>query len=105
MEIRKTKRTIILPGQPIPSPKPAVEFAVEDIASTVGFSALLEKATEILRREVAHLFREVSSGKLSEKSARDLTNYIGILTKLDKQEKGALDSMSEEELEKLAGKK
>lgn len=42
-------------------------------------ASLLEKATEALRRDLNHIFGEVSLGKLPPASSRDLVAYVKLL--------------------------
>lgn len=66
---------------------------------------LLDKATEAVRRDLRHIFEEVSKGKLSAPSSRDLVAYIKLLTDVldyDKESEDSLKKLSEEELKTLA---
>lgn len=64
----------------------------------------LELCEEILRREVRNLMSESCKSKLSEKSARDLTSYIKLLSEMRDEQREGLRKLSTEELEKLAKK-
>lgn len=70
-----------------------------------NLEALLEKIDEAIRRDVSHIFSEVSQGKLSAPSARDLVQYRKLITDtqeaLEKAAKG-LPTKTEEELRDLA---
>ena len=66
---------------------------------------LLDKAQEAIRRDLTHIFTEVSARKLSPSSARDLVSYVKLLAEiLEEQEEAGeeLSKTSEEELKKLA---
>jgi hypothetical protein len=66
---------------------------------------LIEKSMESLRRDLGHIFSNVSRGKLDASAARDLVAYIKVLKELevlpdDEMEK--LKKMNKEELENEA---
>lgn len=72
-----------------------------------NLAELLEKAKEAVRRDLNHIFIEVSQAKLSPASARDLVNYTKLLTDVLDMEKGIEDelaSLSEAQLKSLASK-
>ena len=72
-----------------------------------NLAELLEKAKEAVRRDLNHIFTEVSKAKLSPSSARDLVNYTKLLTDVLDTEKGVeaeLASLSEAQLKSLANK-
>lgn len=70
---------------------------------------LLEKATEAVRRDINHIFEQVSGGKLDKDSSRDLVAYVKLLTDIqkreiesDKEEQNDLASKPESELREIA---
>lgn len=66
---------------------------------------MLEKLTEVLRREVNHLFGEVSKGPLHKDRANALVQYIKVLTAVIEERQEVEDSLkgkSEEELREIA---
>lgn len=66
---------------------------------------LLNKAAEAVRRDLNHIFSEVSLSKLSASSSRDLVAYVKLLSDvLDKQQEEIKDlaTKSEDELKKMA---
>lgn len=68
-------------------------------------TSLLEKAAEAVRRDLNHIFSEVSNRKLSPASSRDLVAYTKLLSDvLDRQkdEDDSLNTKTEEELKALA---
>lgn len=70
-----------------------------------SLETLLEKIDEAIRRDISHIFSEVSQGKLSPPSARDLVQYRKLITDAQEaSEKAAkgLPSKTEEELKMLA---
>lgn len=72
----------------------AIDFTLE---------SQLEKATEILRREITNLMIESSSKKLSPSSAKDLVAYIKLLSELKAEQQEDLSKLTEEQLKALAG--
>lgn len=67
---------------------------------------LLDKALEILRRDIANIFSQ-SSDKLSAHAARDLVAYIKLLMDVSgelKDANAALAKMTQEDLKELAKK-
>ena len=72
---------------------------------------LRDKAIEALRRDLNHIFLEVSGGKLSPTSSRDLVAYYKLLTEINAEEKNKeerteeyLEGRTKEELEEMAKK-
>jgi len=68
-------------------------------------SKLLKKASDAVKKDINHIYLEVSNRKLSDKSARDLVAYVKLLSdlsKAQKEKKEELASVSEDELKKLA---
>lgn len=68
-------------------------------------SKLLKKASEAVRRDINHIYQEVSTRKLSDKSARDLVAYVKLLndlSKMQEKEKDQLSAVPDDELKKLA---
>lgn len=66
---------------------------------------LLEKSKEALRRDLNHIFSEVSAKKLSPSSARDLVAYVKLLSeemKLLAKEAKDLAKSPTQDLEALA---
>lgn len=61
----------------------------------------LEKATEILRREITNLMIESSSKKLSPASAKDLVAYIKLLSELKAEQSETLEGLSDEQLKAI----
>lgn len=82
--------------QEAPKPK-APEPSRHDIA----IDDLAEDSLLILYREIKHMLMESSGGPLSKESSQSLVNYVKLLNELKKQEKEALASLSDEQLEKL----
>lgn len=74
----------------------------EEIAENFDVDKLLAKGGEVLRREVQNLMRESAKGKLSAGSARDLVNYLSLLSKLKIEEEDSARNMSDDELKKLS---
>lgn len=67
-------------------------------------SSLLEKAAEAVRRDLNHIFSEVTNRKLSPASSRDLVAYTKLLSDVLDRQKEANDevnSKTEEELKEL----
>lgn len=81
--------------------QPAPEVQEELPASSFDVEKLLAQGGEILNREVKNLLMESSRGKLNAASARDLCNYIKLLSELKKEQQEALKELSDEEIEKL----
>ncbi len=67
----------------------------------VDIDAQLKKTLEILQREVTWLLRQSSIGKLDSASARDLVNYVKLLSELQRNEKDWLKDLSTEDLAEL----
>jgi hypothetical protein len=68
-------------------------------------SKLLKKASDAVKRDLNHIYTEVSTRKLSATSSRDLVAYVKLLSeisKTQKEQKEELASASDEELKKLA---
>lgn len=68
-------------------------------------SKLLKKASDAVKRDINHIYLEVSNRKLSDKSARDLVAYVKLLSdlaKTQKEKKEELASVPDDELQKLA---
>ncbi|NDC24836.1 MAG: hypothetical protein EBZ49_12030 [Proteobacteria bacterium] len=68
-------------------------------------SKLLKKASDAVKRDINHIYLEVSSRKLSDKSARDLVAYVKLLSdlaKAQKESKEALAAVPDDELKQLA---
>jgi hypothetical protein len=66
---------------------------------------LLKKASDAVKRDLNHIFTEVSTRKLSATSSRDLVAYVKLLSdisKAQKEQKEELAAASDEELKKLA---
>ncbi len=88
-------------------PKPNTEIKetgaiMEETSGAFDVQNELEMCEEILRREVRNLMSESSRGKLSEKSARDLSSYIKLLSEMRDEQREKLKDLTKEELEKLA---
>lgn len=62
---------------------------------------MLAKGAEILRREISNLMIESSGKKLSSASAKDLVNYLKLLSEIKLEQEKFLGSLTDEELEKL----
>lgn len=75
---------------------------MEETSGAFDVQNELEMCEEILRREVRNLMSESSRGKLSEKSARDLSSYIKLLSEMRDEQREKLKDLTKEELEKLA---
>lgn len=68
-------------------------------------SKLLKKAGDAVKKDINHIYLEVSTRKLSDKSARDLVAYVKLLSdlaKTQKEKKEELASVPDEELQRLA---
>lgn len=68
-------------------------------------SKLLKKASDAVKKDINHIYLEVSSRKLSDKSARDLVAYVKLLSDLaksQKEKKEELSSVPDDELQRLA---
>jgi len=68
-------------------------------------SKLLKKASDAVKRDINHIYTEVSTRKLSATSSRDLVAYVKLLSdisKVQKQQKEELAAVPDEELKKLA---
>lgn len=68
-------------------------------------SKLLKKASDAVKRDINHIYLEVSTRKLSDKSARDLVAYVKLLSDLAKAQKDAKEELAavpDDELKKLA---
>lgn len=66
---------------------------------------LLKKASDAVKRDINHIYLEVSTRKLSDKSARDLVAYVKLLSDLAKAQKDAKEELAavpDEDLKKLA---
>jgi hypothetical protein len=66
---------------------------------------LLKKASDAVKRDLNHIFTEVSTRKLSATSSRDLVAYVKLLSdisKAQKEQKEELAAASDDELKKLA---
>lgn len=74
----------------------------DDISGDFDIEALLAKGGEVLKREFRNIMRESANGKLSSGSARDLVNYLRLLSELKIEEAGAANELSEDELRKIA---
>jgi len=85
-------KTIIAPQAAVEAPAANETFDVE---------ALLAKGGEILRREVVNLLRESSAGKLTPTSARDLVQYVKLLSELKAEQKAEISNLTDEELAAL----
>lgn len=75
----------------------------------MNLNELRDKLEEAVRRDINHIFTEVSRGKLSATSARDLVAYTKLLEELASlrekaiaEEEADLKKKSPEELKKLA---
>lgn len=75
-------------------PEPESEFDILDE---------LARAQLIVQREIKNLLMASSRGKLNPAEARDLVNYVRLLTDLKKDAEKELASMKDEEL--LSSKK
>jgi hypothetical protein len=91
------KRYIVKNNTPIPPP----DVDMEVHAGPFDIDELLNKGGEILRREVSNLLMESSRGKLSSASARDIVSYIKLLSEIKESQKGDLENLTDEQLEKL----
>lgn len=58
----------------------------------------------VLKREATRLLDQSFEAKLSEESSKALVNYLKLLKDLKESEEKELESLSDEELEKLANK-
>ncbi len=74
----------------------------DDISGDFDVDALLAKGGEVLKREFRNIMRESANGKLSSGSARDLVNYLRLLSELKIEESQVANSLSEDELKKIA---
>lgn len=72
-------------------------------SSDLDIELLLQQGGEILKREIKNLMMESSGKKLSPTSARDLCNYIKLLSELRAEQKESLSDMTDEALTALSG--
>lgn len=84
---------------------PATILPPEPAPSDIDIADLLSKTLEILRREVKHLLMESSAEKLHPNSARDLVNYVKLLSELHSEEKDLLDTLTDDELKEILNKR
>lgn len=66
---------------------------------------LLKKASDAVKKDINHIYLEVSTRKLSDKSARDLVAYVKLLSdlsKAQKEKKEELAAVPDDELQRLA---
>lgn len=80
------------------SPKPEAEVLPSDI----NLEDLLGKTRVILYREIRNLMVESASGLLSKDSSQSLISYVKLLKDIHKEDKHEAESLSIEELEKIA---
>lgn len=59
---------------------------------------LFNKSIEILRREINNLFTHSTTEKLSPTDARDLVQYIKLLSEIKAEQDEAIKKLSDEEL-------
>jgi hypothetical protein len=71
----------------------------------ISLDDLLGKSLLILYREIRNLLIESSGGKLDKDSSQNLRDYIKLLNELKTKEKDVLNTLSDEELEKLLQEK
>lgn len=76
--------------------EPAQAFSSFDVLSQ------LDKCYEVLNREIRNLMSESTRGKLSQNSARDLVNYLKLLSELKNEIETDLKDRSNEELEAIS---
>ena len=69
---------------------------------------LLDRAAETLRKDLQHIYEQVGQGKLPDKSARDLVNYVKVLSdivedkkKREKEAEKAKAKLSDEDITRL----
>jgi hypothetical protein len=53
----------------------------------IDISKLLDKALEIVRMDINHLYKEAVSGKLNPAGARDISNYVKLLSEAEERQK------------------
>jgi hypothetical protein len=70
-------------------------------ASDIDLKDLLGKTRVILWREISELMQESAGKLLSKDSSQALVNYIKLLKDLIKDENELIDTMSDEDLEKI----
>lgn len=71
----------------------------------MNLNDLLEQSLEAMRRDLKHIFTEVSNKKLSPASARDLVAYVKLMAEVRTASSKLgelLSEKSEEELKQLA---
>lgn len=81
----------------------AIDAAQDEVVvSDISIARLIEDGLLVLFREIKNLKALSVNGKLPPNDARDLRDHLKLLFELKDREKGLLDTMSDEELEKLA---
>ncbi len=68
---------------------------------TFDLTTLLSKSGTILAREIQNLLIASSGGKLDAANARDLVQYVKLLSELKTEQSKELSNMAPEELEAL----
>lgn len=76
--------------------------AIDTDEAIVDSDELLQKAMVVLQREVTNLLATSAKGKLEQSSAKDLVQYIGLLTEIEEKKINQLSQMSDEEIAALA---
>lgn len=87
----------VKPGQSSIPSQPKLDSEPTE-AGNFDVVELLDKSTEILRREISNLMIESSGKKLSANSAKDLVSYIKLLHEIKVEQEKLLSEMSDEEL-------
>lgn len=76
--------------------------AIDDNESIVDSDELLQRAMVVLQREVKNLLAASAKNKLESGPAKDLVQYIGLLTDIEAKKINQLSQMSDEEIAALA---
>jgi len=86
-------------------PKPKAKRFREPIASEISLNELMDKHLLLLFRETKMLLEESSKGqKLSKDSAHSMRENLKMIVDLKRKERELLDTLSTDELTKLAEK-
>lgn len=94
-------KRFVKPMTQLPS-NPDEAQALPQNSADFDLTELLSKSGEILRREISNLMMESSRGKLSSQSAKDLVNYISVLSTMKNEQEKMLAELSDDELKELS---
>jgi hypothetical protein len=85
----------------VAKPKQQPEQQQAEQSAPFDIAGLLADSLEIVRREINNLMAASAGEKLTHNSSMDLIAYVKMLNALHGQEKELLDSMPQEELDKM----